>query len=98
MVYHVYIMASASGVLYIGVTNNLERRVAEHKSKRHASYTANYQITKLVYFEAFGNVKDAISRETQYKKWRRNKKVALIENQNAHWRDLSQDFHPSISL
>jgi len=93
MVYHTYMMASASGVLYIGVTNDLERRVLEHKSKHTRGFTSAYNVTKLVYFESFANVRDAIAREKQWKSWRRSKKVALLEATNPEWRDLSADFH-----
>jgi putative endonuclease len=94
MPYHVYMMASASGVLYTGVTNNLERRVSEHKSKRTPGFTSAYNVTKFVYFESFGNIRDAIAREKQWKSWRRSKKVALLEATNPQWRDLSENFHP----
>ena len=82
MVYHVYIMASASGVLYIGVTSKLESRTAEHKQKIIEGFTSKYNVTKLVYFEAFGDIRNAIAREKQLKRWRREKKVALIERRN----------------
>ena len=98
MPYHAYMMASASGVLYVGVTNNLERRVSEHKSKRTTGFTSAYNVTKLVYFESFGNIKDAIAREKQWKSWRRSKKVALLEATNPQWQDLSENFHPKPSL
>ncbi|HYL84010.1 MAG TPA: GIY-YIG nuclease family protein [Candidatus Angelobacter sp.] len=92
MVYHVYIMASESGVLYIGVTNHLESRTVQHKQKRIAGFTSRYKTTKLVYFEPFGDIRNAIAREKQLKRWRREKKVALIEQTNPTWRDLSADF------
>jgi len=91
VVYHVYIMASASGVLYIGVTNHLERRTAEHKQETIQGFTSKYNITKLVFFEAFGDIRNAIAREKQLKRWRRTKKVALIERINP-WGDLSWGF------
>jgi putative endonuclease len=94
-VYHVYILASPSAVLYTGVTNHLERRVAEHGQKLVSSFSKRYNITRLVYFEAFGDVRAAIAREKQLKRWRRDKKVALIEKLNPKWRDLSEDFHRS---
>ena len=93
MVYHVYIMASESGVLYTGVTNHLEFRIIQHKQKVTPGFTSKYNITKLVYFEPFGDIRDAIAREKQLKRWRREKKVALIEQINPEWRDLSLDFH-----
>jgi putative endonuclease len=87
--YCVYMMASESGVLYIGVTNDLERRVIEHKKKMVPGFSARYNVQKLVYFESFGNVQDAIAREKQLKGWLRKRKVALIESSNPHWNDLS---------
>lgn len=92
MVFHVYIMASASGVLYIGVTNDLDRRVIEHKQKLVPGFSRTYNTTKLVYFEPFGDIRNAIAREKQLKRWRREKKVFLIEKQNPRWLDLSEKF------
>jgi putative endonuclease len=91
-VYHVYILASASGVLYTGITNFLERRVAQHKAKLCPGFTAAYDVTRLVYFEPFTDVRAAISREKQIKNWRREKKLALIRPFNPTFRDLSADF------
>ncbi len=93
MVYHAYMMASASGVLYVGVTNNLERRVAEHKSKLTRGFSQKYKTVKLVHYEPYSDVRDAIAREKEWKGWRRSKKTALIETRNPQWRDLSEDFH-----
>ncbi len=87
--YYVYILASKSCVLYVGVTNNLERRLFEHRQKLAPGFTAKYNVTRLVYFETFENVRDAIAREKQLKPWRREKKIALIEAMNPEWRDLS---------
>ena len=84
-------MASASRVLYTGVTNNLLRRVWQHKNKQVPGFTACYRVTELVYFEAFGQVRDAIAREKQIKAWLRTKKMALIESLNPQWKDLSAD-------
>jgi putative endonuclease len=92
VVYHVYILSSASGVLYTGVTNHLERRVTEHKRELCAGFTERYKVTRLVYFEGFGDVRDAITREKQIKRWRREKKLALIRGINPKFRDLSEDF------
>jgi putative endonuclease len=89
--YHAYIMASASRVLYIGVTGDLLRRVAEHKDKRVPGFTARYRVTALVYFEAFGDIRIAIAREKQLKGWLRARKIALIESLNPHWRDLTAE-------
>jgi putative endonuclease len=87
--YSVYIMASLSGVLYIGVTNDLERRILEHKNKAVPGFSARYNVQKLVYFEFFGDVRAAIAREKQLKGWLRKRKVALIESTNPQWKDLS---------
>jgi len=91
--YYVYIMASPSGTLYIGVTNDVERRVWEHKHKESpSSFTRRYNITLLVYVETHSRIDDAIEREKEMKKWRRSKKVALIEAENPQWLDLSHDW------
>ena len=87
--YSVYIMASVSGVLYIGMTNDLERRVLEHKKKTVRGFSTRYNVQKLVYFESFGYVHAAIAREKQLKGWLRRRKVALIESTNPKWDDLS---------
>ena len=92
MVYHVYILASADGVLYTGVTNHLERRVIEHRRKLRPGFTAEYDVKRLVYFEPFGDVRSAIEREKQIKRWRREKKMAIIRGVNPKFRDLSEDF------
>jgi putative endonuclease len=84
-------MASYSRTLYVGVTNNLERRVYEHKNKRNVdSFSARYNISRLVYFEETNNILEAIAREKQLKRWRREKKVFLIEQHNPAWHDLSE--------
>ena len=90
--YYVYILASASRVLYTGMTNDLKRRVHEHKQKEIAGFTQKYNVTQLMYFEVFGDVRLAIAREKQVKAWRREKRVALIAQQDPHWRDLSEDW------
>ncbi len=90
--YYVYIVASKSLVLYVGVTNNLERRVSEHKEKRTAGFTSRYNVNRLVYFEDTHDVKAAIAREKQIKGWLRQKKIALIQSANPTWRDLSEDW------
>ena len=91
-VYHVYILANASGVLYTGVTNFLERRVRLHKQKLVDSFAKEYDVTRLVYLEPHGQIKSAISRQKQIKSWRREKKLALIRSMNPKFRDLSEDF------
>jgi putative endonuclease len=90
--YFVYIMTSNSGTLYTGMTNNLQRRVYEHKNKLAEGFTSKYDVNRLVYFEIFGDVRDAIAREKQIKGWRRNKKMALIESMNPKWQDLSEEW------
>jgi len=92
-VYHLYILASANGVLYTGVTNNLERRVTQHKQKLLAGFTKKYEVIRLVYFEPFGDVRNAIAREKQIKRWRREKKLNLIHSTNPGFCDLSETFH-----
>ena len=87
--YYVYIMTNKSRTLYTGVTNDLERRVYEHKQKLVPGFTARYNITRLVYFEATEDVQAAIVREKQIKGWLRRKKIALIESANPRWEDLS---------
>jgi len=87
--YFVYIVASLSRTLYIGVTNDLVRRVHEHKMKEVRGFTASYNINRLVWFEEFANPSDAIAREKQLKNWRRDKKIQLIESVNPSWEDLS---------
>jgi putative endonuclease len=87
--YWVYILASDSGVLYIGVTNHLARRVAEHKAKAVPGFTAQYNCDRLVWHEAFSNANEAIAAEKRIKGWRRSKKVALIVQKNPSWSDLS---------
>jgi putative endonuclease len=90
---YVYIMTSRSRTLYTGVTNNLERRVAEHKCHLAPGFTDRYRIERLVYFEVWGRIRDAIQREKQIKGWRRSKKVALIESMNVTWQDLSEGWY-----
>ena len=91
--YYVYILASLTRVLYTGVTNDLERRVREHKEKRNEGFTCRYHVDRLVYFEQFVEIVDAIAREKQIKGWKRVKKIALIESKNAKWEDLSAGWY-----
>ena len=88
--YFVYILASPSRTLYTGVTNNLARRVYEHKHKLIPGFTSRYNVGLLVYFETFDTPQEAIAREKQIKGWVRRKKVALIEENNPSWEDLSE--------
>lgn len=88
--YYTYILASRPkrGVLYIGVTNDLPRRIYEHKNKLADGFTKKYQVDKLDHFEAHDTAEDAIYREKQLKKWNRQWKIDLIEKQNPNWDDL----------
>src|ERR1700685_720265 len=89
--YYVYIMSSPSRTLYTGVTNNLERRVNEHKSGAVSGFTRRYKIDQLVYFQETDDIRAAIAAEKQIKGLLRPKKIALIEEENPTWRDLSAD-------
>ena len=94
-VYYVYILASRiGGTLYIGVTGDLVRRVYEHRVKVVKGFTERYGVSRLVYFEQFGDVRAAIQREKQLKRWTRAWKVQLIEGKNPNWEDL----YPSIAI
>ena len=87
---YVYILASRrNGTLYIGVTNDLERRIAEHKSGLVPGFTEKYNVKMLVWFEEFHGTNEAIQREKQLKNWHRAWKIALIERTNPEWRDLA---------
>ena len=91
--YFVYILASKrNGTLYIGLTNNLETRIKQHKSKLIDGFTKKYNVTNLVYFEIFKDINEAIKREKQLKKWKREWKIKLIEEKNINWSDLSKDW------
>jgi len=90
--YFVYILASKHKNLYIGVTNDLDRRLYEHKNKLFDSFTKKYNIDRLVYYESFSDISQAISRETSLKGWLRAKKDALIEGMNPDWKDLSLEW------
>jgi len=87
--YYVYIMTNSSRTLYTGVTDDLVRRVYEHKEKLIKGFTQKYNITRLVYYEITSDVRAAIQREKQIKGWLRKKKTALIESVNPEWKDLS---------
>jgi len=87
--YYVYIMTNRSRTLYTGVTNNLERRVYEHKRRLVDGFTKKYNLTRLVYYEESSDILAAIRREKQIKGWLRSKKIDLIESVNPEWRDLS---------
>ena len=91
--YYVYIMTNRSRTLYTGMTNDLRRRVWQHKEKIIGGFTAKYNITRLVYYEETSDVRAAIAREKQIKGWLRQKKIALIEAENPDWRDLSEEWY-----
>jgi putative endonuclease len=87
--YFVYVLTNWDGrVMYIGVTNNLERRLFEHKNKLVAGFSSKYNLDKLVYFEETPDIQAAIAREKQLKSWRREKKNALVESLNPKWKNL----------
>jgi putative endonuclease len=90
--YWVYIMTNRAGTLYVGVTNNLQRRLWEHKNRLLPDFTNRYAIDRVVYVEETNDVAAAIEREKEIKAWRRSKKEALIESANPKWRDLSLDW------
>jgi putative endonuclease len=90
--YYVYIMASRSRVLYTGVTNNLTRRVSEHKRGLVSGFTRKYRIARLVYFEEFADIRDAIAREKEIKGWKRLRKISVIESRNPTWEDLAKNW------
>lgn len=92
--YHVYIMTNRSDTLYVGVTNDLQRRVYEHRNKLADGFTKKYNMNSLVYYEVADNPEAEISREKQIKGWLRAKRIALIESMNPHWRDLSDGWCP----
>ena len=90
--FYVYIMASTSGTLYIGVTNDLSRRVSEHQQGLVKGFTKNYGCKKLVYYENYSDIRDAIQREKILKGWTRMKKTELIKSVNPGWGDLSEEW------
>jgi putative endonuclease len=96
--YWTYIVASRTGTLYIGMTNNIERRAWEHKSGKFDGFAREYHCDRLVYYEAFENVLDAIAWEKQLKGWRRSKKIVLIEAHNPRWVDLAEKWGWQMAL
>ena len=84
----VYILSNRSHVLYIGVTNNLRGRVHQHRKQSPGSFTARYKVTRLVYFESWQYINNAIAREKELKHWTRAQKIALIESKNPTWEEL----------
>ena len=96
--YYVYIMANKSRTLYTGVTNDLERRVYEHKHKLIPGFTSKYNITKLVWWESFPDIHQAIEGEKRIKGWVRSKKIAMIESENPHWEDLCERWYEERTM
>ena len=95
--YYVYILASKiRGTLYIGITNDLQRRVYEHKIGIKKGFTQKYGVSQLMYFETFQSVNEAIDRENNLKKWKRDWKIRLIEEENKQWLDIVQDWYDDI--
>ena len=91
--YYVYIITNKSGTLYVGLTNNIRRRIHQHKSKLVDGFTMKYNIDRLLYYETFSDVNSAIAREKMIKGWLRKKKVELINTINPNWIDLSEDWY-----
>ena len=97
--YYVYLLASQkNGTIYIGVTNDLQRRVYEHKTGIKKGFTQKYGVNMLVYFETFQDINQAIQREKRLKKWNRCWKIQLIENQNKNWLDLASDWYDDLLI
>ncbi len=97
--YTVYIITNWNdNVMYVGITNNLKRRMYEHKHKLAEGFTAKYDVNKLVYFEETPHVKSALEREKEIKKWRREKKNRLVQTMNPTWQDLSRLWDEDFSL
>ena len=90
--YWIYIMASLTGTLYTGVTGHLYARVLQHKALEVEGFSKTYKCVRLVYYEVFDDVLKAIAREKQIKRWRREKKIALIEKMNPRWQDLAENW------
>ena len=95
MPYYVYVLTNNKGTLYTGVTNNLERRMYEHKHGLVDGFTRRYRVARLLYYEGTDDVRSAIGREKEIKGWRREKKLALIESANPSWVDLSEGWYGS---
>jgi putative endonuclease len=92
--YYVYLLASQTrGTIYIGMTNNLARRAFEHREEMSKGFTREYRVKRLVHYEQYNDVRDAITREKRMKKWNRSWKIELIEKDNPEWRDLWFDLN-----
>ena len=87
-IYYVYILTNKSGTLYIGVTNDIKRRSWEHRYRTHESFTEKYNVDKLIYFEEYNNIDDAIAREKQLKNWHRDWKINLIKEKNPNFEEI----------
>ncbi len=97
--YYVYILASQrNGTLYVGITNDLQERVYQHKTEVAKGFTQKYGVSLLVYFEEFQQAQQAISREKNIKKWKRAWKLILIEEENHNWNDLAKDWYDNLLL
>jgi len=96
--YWVYIVASRTGTLYIGMTNNIYVRVAQHKSGEIEGFSSKYHCNRLVFWESFDDVLKAIDREKQLKGWRRAKKIVLIEHVNPRWEDLAEKWGAEMAF
>ena len=90
--FYIYIIASRTGTLYVGMTNDIKKRIYQHKNHLVGGFTEKYNIDRLIYVETISDFDSVIKREKQIKKWRREKKVALIDSQNPSWDDLSRDW------
>jgi putative endonuclease len=88
--YFVYLLASKTRTLYVGVTNDIMRRVAQHRDGSGSRFTRRYAVNRLVFVESTSDVRDAIAREKQIQRWSRGKRIALIEERNPDWTDLAQ--------
>jgi putative endonuclease len=94
--YFVYILGSLTGTLYIGMTGKMEKRIFEHRFHHLEGFTDQYDVERLLYWESYDDVRNAIDREKQLKGWRRSKKIALIELQNPRWVDLAKEWFPQM--
>jgi putative endonuclease len=94
----VYIAASRTGTLYTGMTNNIERRMREHKSGEFEGFAGKYGCNRLVYFESFDEVQKTINREKQLKGWTREKKIVLIESRNPRWQDFAEKWGDKMAF
>jgi len=94
--YYIYFMSNRSRTLYAGVTGNIRKRVYEHKTGAVEGFTSRYKLDRLVYWEKFQYVRNAIAREKQIKRWKRVKKVQLVVSMNPTWKDLAADWFPEL--